>query len=384
MLARRRALVVLALAGCGGGGKAASDADIGGFDRRALLEHLGGTVVAPIYAAFAGRADALVVAVDAHCAAADIGPAAAERATAQDAWRDAIDVWEDAEAVLVGPAAMDEGALRSRIYAWPLAATCGVDQDVVERWADPDGYDVAAQLDNVRSLAAIEYLLFVDAAAHTCAITPAGWDALGDDLPRARCALAAAIARDVAVQAETLRAAWSPDEGAYASTLAAGDQREAVNQVSDAFFYVDRMVKDMKLAEAAGIAINACGTSGEVCEREIEHRHADHGSFALRRNLVALRAAFSGTTAIGEGLGFDDYLAAVDAGEVGERMLGALDRAIAAADALPDSYLAALTDQRDEVVALHAEVKAFTDDLKSQFLTVLGLDIPDDVAGDND
>jgi hypothetical protein len=36
------------------------------------------------------------------------------------------------------------------------------------------------------------------------------------------------------------------------------------------------------------------------------------------------------------------------------------------------------------VVATHSATKAFTDDLKSQFLTVLGLDVPDDAAADND
>ena len=35
-------------------------------------------------------------------------------------------------------------------------------------------------------------------------------------------------------------------------------------------------------------------------------------------------------------------------------------------------------------VAVHTTTKAVTTDLKTQFLTVLGLDIPDDVAGDND
>jgi hypothetical protein len=46
--------------------------------------------------------------------------------------------------------------------------------------------------------------------------------------------------------------------------------------------------------------------------------------------------------------------------------------------------LEALANDYADVVAAHAAVKLFTDDLKSQFLTVLGLDIPDDVAADND
>ena len=37
-----------------------------------------------------------------------------------------------------------------------------------------------------------------------------------------------------------------------------------------------------------------------------------------------------------------------------------------------------------KVVATHAAVRDFTNDLKSQFLTVLALEIPDDAATDND
>src|SRR5690606_13586376 len=110
----------------------------------------------------------------------------------------------------------------------------------------------------------------------TCALEPSGWADLGAELPRARCDLAEAIARDVADHAADLAKAWG--EGDYASALAgAGErgselsQRDAINLVTDAFFYVDRFVKDMKLGEAAGIAINACGTADEPCLREVEH-----------------------------------------------------------------------------------------------------------------
>jgi hypothetical protein len=51
---------------------------------------------------------------------------------------------------------------------------------------------------------------------------------------------------------------------------------------------------------------------------------------------------------------------------------------------LPDSFLTALSTNLDSVVAVHAAVRTFTDDLKSQFLTLLALEIPDDVATDND
>src|SRR4051794_19737140 len=71
--------------------------------------------------------------------------------------------------------------------------------------------------------------------------------------------------------------------------------------------------------------------------------------------------------------------AALGHADVSERMLARLDASIAAANALPDSLITALTTDYDHVVATHRAVAAFTADLKSQFLTLLALEIPDDV-----
>jgi uncharacterized protein len=138
------------------------------------------------------------------------------------------------------------------------------------------------------------------------------------------------------------------------------------------------------LAEAAGIAVNSCGTVGERCDAEVEHLLSDHGKESIVLNLRALRTAFTGAAEGTEGPAFDDFLIEVGAEALAAKMVAQLDAAIAAAEAIPTSYNVALSSNRDAVVAAHAALKLFTDDLKSQFLTVLGLDIPDDVAGDND
>lgn len=391
---RSTVLAATLLAACSSpGGGSAVDAPEAAFDRAGLLRRVAVDLLAPTYARFATEAAALDAAVDAHCAILDgSGDGAATEAAAKAAWRTAIATWQRLDAVMVGPGAADDLRQRNRIYAWPLLAPCTIDQDVVARWSAPASYDVTARLDNVRSLAAVEYLLYPTSAVSSCPLSPSGWDALGADLPRARCGLAAAIAADVATQGAALAEAWRVGGGDYATSLATAGQagssipteREGLNMVSDAFFYLDKMVKDMKLGESAGIVINACGTVEEPCLREVEHRFADASTLSVRENLAALRAAFTGTVDGADGLGFDDYLVAVGASELATRMVGNFDLAITRADALPESFLDALATDRAGVVALHAVTKAITDDLKAQFLTVLGLEIPDDVAGDND
>lgn len=387
-----RTLSLLALTACSGPGTASIDSATDDFDRSAMLAHLSTNVLLPIQATFAATSAELPAAIAAHCDALDAGQPGTTLDAARAATGAAIDAWEYADALLVGPAAMDHLTLRGLIYSWPALSPCEIDRDVASRWANSGSYDVTAKLVNARSLTAVEYLLFPAGTGHNCVATPTGWDALGADLPRARCRLAHAIAIDVAAKGAELHTAWRADGGDYVHTLAdAGmpgskftSAQAGINALSDGMFYVDKYVKDMKLAEAAGIAINACETVQAPCVREVELRYADRATFAIRANLAALRQVITGTSPTVDGPGFDDFMRALGQPELADRMVADLDAAITAANALPDSFLTALDTDYAKVVATHTAVRNFTDELKSQFLTVLALEIPDDVATDND
>lgn len=384
-------LLLALVSSCSSPGGATPDAPDFGFDRSALLAHLSNDVLLPLQLEFATKAAALPAAIQAHCDALDAGTATTTLDAARAAFAGAVDAWQRNDALLVGPAEADMSTLRGRIYGWPNSSPCEIDRDVASRWADPSSYDVSTELISTRSLTAVEFLLYPPTDNHNCFDVPAGWGALGADLPRARCRLALAIATDVAAQADLLATAWRSDGGDYAGVLATAGSNDtlpsaqaALNLVSDGLFYIDKMVKDMKLGEAAGIALNACDAVQMPCLREVELRYSDRGTFALRANLATAREAFTGTTPAGDGLGFDDWLIAAGQPELAARMTASIDAAIAKAEALPDSFLGALDTRYADVVALHAAVKAFDGDLKSQFLTILALEIPDDVATDND
>lgn len=392
MLAIRACAFVL-LVGCGGESSRTPDAATPDqFDRAALLDHLANRVLLPMQTAAATKAAALPAAIDAYCDALDAGTPGATLDAARAAWAETIDAWQRAEGVLVGPAAMDNKALRSYIYAWPSISTCEIDRDTASRFADPSSYDINAKLIRVRSLTAIEYLLHPPSASHTCIVEPTGWSALGADVPRARCRLAEAIAVDVAAKTAAVETAWRADGGDYVGALVRAGQsgssfataHEAVNVVAGGMFYVDYIVKDMKIAEPAGIADNACGAVGTPCLIELELPFSDRATFAVRNNLASLRELFTGTTATADGPGFDDFLIAVGHADVADRMTASLDAAIGAAAQLPDSFVGALMNDYDKVVATHGAVKTFTTDLKSQFLTLLALELPNDVPTDND
>jgi uncharacterized protein len=161
----------------------------------------------------------------------------------------------------------------------------------------------------------------------------------------------------------------------------------AVNVVSDALFYVDTEVKDRKLGSPAGITPSSCGTFGVPCPQDLESPWSGHARENVVANLRGLEMVFLGEgpdPAIQGGIGFDDFLVAVGAVELAATMRADIAAAIAAAEAIPGSLGEALGAAPEAVAASHAAVKRITDNLKSQFLTVLALELPDEIGDDTD
>jgi hypothetical protein len=151
----------------------------------------------------------------------------------------------------------------------------------------------------------------------------------------------------------------------------------AVDELFAAMFYVELRVKDRKLAVPVGLHVDC---ANEVCPDQVESVFAQRSREQILANLEAARAILTG----GEGEGFDDMLAALNGADLSTRMLADLDAAIAGFSAFEGTLQGALTTDRESVVALHDLVKAFTDDLKAEFVTVLNLRVPQEGAGDND
>ncbi|MBT8495101.1 MAG: imelysin family protein [Deltaproteobacteria bacterium] len=394
MLRIGSALIVFFALGCGGddGGTGQPDDN---FDRRAMLANLGDNLLIPVYDGFQAAAGGLETAVSAYCAALGTGEEATRLSEAQTAWNLAMDAWQLAESMLFGPAAMNEKTLREQVYSWPAISSCAVDQEVAT-YHDAGSADIATKLNNRRGLDAVEYLLFAADLEHTCPVqsAPAGWDALSDDQRKAaRCGYAGLAAADVRVRADIVAEAWSPTGGNFIGDLkSAGESdssfasaQEAVNVVSDALFYLDTEVKTMKLGEPAGITLNSCNTVMEPCLAELESQFGLHSRENVVANLRGASMLFHGDSLAGDpGLGFDDFLIELGASDLAATMSADFAAAISSAEAIPTPLRDALSGDYASVQAAHQATRAITVNLKSQFLTVLGLDLPDSAAGDND
>ena len=87
----------------------------------------------------------------------------------------------------------------------------------------------------------------------------------------------------------------------------------------------------------------------------------------------------------GGGIGFGHLLEASNANALATKLKENIDLAIVAADAVPDDDLAkALNTAPASVLDLHTAIKGITDLLKTEFISVLDLEPPQALEGDND
>lgn len=320
-------------------------------------------------------------------------PSDTHRAAARQAWAHAMERWSRVELFQFGPAgntALDPyhgEAFRERLYSWPSLARCRIEEQIASQRYVANG--VATQLPTARGLYALEYLLFYPGSDHGCLSTSSTaqtWSTLDvAEIDARKRSYAAAVSDDVVDVIRELRDRWDPRSGNFRQTLmnAAGyekaavdNEQEALNIVAWSFVYIEREVKDWKVAPPAGLNPNAPVNGFET-------PHAQRAVQALRANLRSFRSLFQGC-ADGAGLGFDDWLEAAHHADLAEDMIAAWTQAQAAADAFPAFHEASTED----FLALHASVKQLTDLIKNEFLagagSPLNLSAPQGLEGDND
>lgn len=378
----------------GSSGASPGGIDAGSFDKAALLRSFGECALGG-YREFQAAAVELQTATGR--ASTDGSPAALE--AAREAWKKAIDAWQRAEIFGFGPAATTSAPggmdLRDPIYAWPLVNRCVTEQQLVEQtYAQPA---FASALITTRGLGAAEYLLFHGPTDNACApavsINSTGsWAALGDaEIAKRKLAYAQAIATDTVKRGQQLVDAWDPAKGNFVAEMAnAGQggkvfasQQMAFNAVNEALFYADDELKDQKVGRPAGL-VEGC-TTAPPCLADVESQWARRSKEHLRNNLVGIEKLVRGCAAGGEGLGSDDLLRAIGAGAVATNLETQLAAVRAALDALKEpSFQDDLVKDSAGVKRLFDALRAFATVLKTEFISVLDLELPKRIEGDND
>jgi predicted lipoprotein len=365
------------------------------FNQTLLLQNLTDNVIVPTYTKFAQLAIAQEAAIGLYCDAvtSQATDADTKQMSAKQSWRDAMAVWQIAEVMQIGPLLDNNNALRNKIYSWPNTSACALDQDIV--LAEQADYDISSRTASRKGLDAIEYLLFNPSLDHSCTVfgtAPQGWNNRTDtDRTAARCGLAKMAATDLVSNTQALLTAWNGTASVqgYADILKNAGQvdsifsnsQDAVNDVSDAIFYIEKFTKDAKLATPLGVFANDCGLV--ACAENVESRFAYHSLQNIISNIQGLNMIFLG----GEtdaGVGFEDYLLDVGAADTAAQMRGDLAEVIEFALSLQTTLSELLVQDPDKVQEVHDQLKDVTDNMKTDFIQRLALELPATSAGDND
>ena len=390
---------VLVLVSCrrGGGDDGASSSggvDAGGFDKAMLLRAWGECALGGFR-----EFHAAAVELDAAARLAEADGTKASRDAAREAWKKSIDVWERAELFGFGPTAASSSPggrdQRDPIYAWPLVNRCLIEQQLVDKTYDKS--ELRTALVNGRGLGAAEYLLFYEGTDNACSqastLNSGGtWNALSAaELDTRKRGYVRAIAADVKARADAIVVAWDPAQGnflgefanaGHSSTFAS--QQMAFNAVSNSFFFVDDYIKNLKVGRPAGI-IPGCMTP--PCLADVESPWAKRSKEHLKNNLIGFDRLLRGCGPEGQGLGWDDLLGALgpQAQALSRKLSDQVTESRAALAALAEAtFEEDLQKNPAGVKRLYDALRPIVSLLKTEFVSILDLELPKRVEGDND
>lgn len=378
------------------------------FDYTQLFIDSHDQVIFPELERFNQAAASLAAAVPSSCATLTTANLNTEIGPWQDQWRQAMSDWQRAELYWVGPLADNENALRNRIYSFETTAwadPCAVDIAVVA--AESADFDITRRSNTARGLDALEYLLFNDDLNTACsAAVPQTqtWNALpADERVQKRCEYAALVAEDIRANGQALVDAFAIDYGNYRSRfINSANASFHLKQLSDALFYIEKETKDAKLGKPLGFV--ECASRG--CPNAVESRFAAQNAAHIADNLRAFKQLFNG----GKGVGFDDLIAFEGFPEVANSINQKVDAALMLAEQLTTSDLKAQAqlqlDDNSEALKnacvadsldpdntaaanqnfchLHGLVRRISDQMRTDFVTIVNVDLPDRAQSDND
>ena len=345
--------------------------------------------------------------IAAYCAALGTSDESVKLDAAQEDWKTVMYAVQKTEIHTFGPAALNNLSLRNRVHFYlekdrqlQTVSTCATDVAVVNANTETD-FQVAGTSANQRSMSALEYLLFNDDLDHTCAANVSAvssWNTLSDaDKKVQRCALSELIAADVATNAEQIHVDWTASRDDFLNPDEVGTRFELM---TDGLFYFEKHSKSAKLNGPIGID-DLCPDDQFTCPEFVESPFSETSLDNIKTNAEQMLAIFDrGLDNLANETAPDDWSATFK-GLISDVINEITEMQAAAPNSSLKDQVASIASDNDAascqsafgspetpsafpICNLGGLVKRVTDDLKIEFITYLGVDLPEGSGGDTD
>ena len=345
--------------------------------------------------------------IAAYCAALGTSDESVKLDAAQEDWKTVMYAVQKTEIHTFGPAALNNLSLRNRVHFYlekdrqlQTVSTCATDVAVVNANTETD-FQVAGTSANQRSMSALEYLLFNDDLDHTCAANVSAvssWNTLSDaDKKVQRCALSELIAADVATNAEQIHVDWTASRDDFLNPDEVGTRFELM---TDGLFYFEKHSKSAKLNGPIGID-DLCPDDQLTCPEFVESPYSQTSLDNIKTNAEQMLAIFDrGLDNLANEIAPDDWsgtfkglisdvineITAMQAAAPNSSLKDQVASIVSDSDAssCQSAFGSPETSSDFPICNLGGLVKRVTDDLKIEFISYLGVDLPEGSGGDTD
>jgi predicted lipoprotein len=331
-----------------------------GFDRGPLLENLGVNIIVPAYDTLARRAARLESAAVLFTET----PSEENLENLREAWLSAYIAYQHCAYFNFGPA--DQLVFNTSVNTFPISKI-KIDENI-----SSGSYDLGAVSNNAaKGFAALDYLIY--GINPDPAFVVELFDS--DDEASARRQYLLDVVDDLSSRCDAISQQWSPAGEDYLGTfvsLLGNDVGSSTGMLlNGAIQYFERDVRDGKIGIPLGIRSLNVPIPGNC-----EALYAQKSILLATESIKALQKLYLGK-GISEGIGFDDYLEALNARHNGDPLADVIaaqiDLALAKTTAIPEPYSETVETNPDPASAAYQELQKLVVLLKADMMSALGI-----------
>ncbi|MFN8563023.1 MAG: imelysin family protein [Anaerolineae bacterium] len=334
------------------------------FSRRAMLENIAEHIILPLHD-FLQTTDALRMAADTF----QTSPTPEDLESLQDAWRATALLWYKVTLFPFGRVTF--------VYHSRIANDLPIATQIIEQFINGtdtlDADALAVFGSNVVGLRTVEYLIFDPDGGNDAVMQKY----TSDPSAARRAQYLTLTVDDLYATVAEILAVWSPDGSNYGDEFVNADDPNSVQ--GSISMLANRMMGALEGTVNMSIGWPLGTLSGMVQPEIVESRYSGYTIPEITSLFEVLRDTFNGTSAEGDGLGFDDYLDYLGATyndiSLSEAINQQFDTLLADLDVIREPLGLALVNNVDEVQRVYDDGRALVVLMKTDMTSRLGITI---------